>query len=197
MLASIPSIHSTGNLTAATTETVLTSHKINHILTIDSCPLPRNITLIYGMKTKFIQGKNLGIVNKEKFEYLQFLGRYVLIPKNFVLGLLYILCLEINTESMFNILVTDHPREDLLTFLEDTYEFIKQGIENGAVLVHWYANVIFLIYIKTCIIACVKKENSIELLIFFSYFGVSRSAAIVIAFTMKKYELTFNEALAR
>jgi len=31
----------------------------------------------------------------------------------------------------------------------------------------------------------------------FSYFGVSRSATIVIAFLMKKYELSFEDALER
>jgi Predicted protein-tyrosine phosphatase len=31
----------------------------------------------------------------------------------------------------------------------------------------------------------------------FSYFGVSRSATIVIAYIMKKYELSFEDALER
>jgi hypothetical protein len=31
----------------------------------------------------------------------------------------------------------------------------------------------------------------------FSYFGVSRSAAVVIAYIMKKYELSFDDAFER
>jgi hypothetical protein len=33
--------------------------------------------------------------------------------------------------------VTDMPREDLLTHFENTFEFIKEGQEQGVVLVHW------------------------------------------------------------
>jgi hypothetical protein len=33
--------------------------------------------------------------------------------------------------------VTDFPREDLLTHFENTSEFIKEGQEQGVVLVHW------------------------------------------------------------
>lgn len=45
-----------GNLTAATDVEILESKKINHILTLDSCPLPRKITELNSMKTMFIQG---------------------------------------------------------------------------------------------------------------------------------------------
>nr|CAD7444386.1 unnamed protein product [Timema bartmani] len=34
-------------------------------------------------------------------------------------------------------LVTDTPREDLLSHFEDTYRFISEGQERGVVLVHW------------------------------------------------------------
>ncbi|PSN30522.1 hypothetical protein C0J52_24114 [Blattella germanica] len=63
-------------------------------------------------------------------------------------------------------LVTDTPREDLLSHFEDTADFINSGQEQGVVLVH-------------------------------CYFGVSRSATIVIAYMMKKYELTYEEAFER
>lgn len=103
-----------GNLTAATDLEVLEKHKINHILTVDSCPLPKNIVMGPGIKTKFIQ-------------------------------------------------VTDNPREDLLSYFEDTFTFIKAGQEDGAVLVH-------------------------------CYFGMSRSPAVVIAYLMKKYCLSYEDS---
>ncbi|KAK9499142.1 hypothetical protein O3M35_003645 [Rhynocoris fuscipes] len=106
-----------GNLTAAMDLDVLESIKCSHILTVDSCPLPRNISLIPGIKTMFIQ-------------------------------------------------VTDLPKEDLLSHFQSAYTFIKDGQENGVVLVH-------------------------------CYFGVSRSSSIVIAYIMKKYELSFEEAFQR
>lgn len=104
-----------GNLTAATDVNWLKEAKISHILTLDSCPLPRKIQLLSDITFKYIQ-------------------------------------------------VTDLPREDLLTYFEETYEFIKHAQEDGG---------------KT-LIHC--------------YFGVSRSATIVIAFVMKKYGMSYSEA---
>jgi hypothetical protein len=46
-----------GNLTAATDKNVLEMHKINRILTVDSCPLPQSVSNLPGIKTLFIQGK--------------------------------------------------------------------------------------------------------------------------------------------
>ncbi|KAK7792218.1 hypothetical protein R5R35_007476 [Gryllus longicercus] len=106
-----------GNLTAATDVEVLSKHKINHILTIDSCPLPTKIIMLPGVKTKFIQ-------------------------------------------------VTDTPREDLVSHFEEASEFIKNAQEEGQILIH-------------------------------CYFGVSRSATIVIAYMMKKYQISLDEAYER
>ncbi|CAG2057949.1 unnamed protein product [Timema podura] len=106
-----------GNITAATDDVALEQRRINHILTVDSCPLPRKMVMQQGIKTLFIQ-------------------------------------------------VTDTPREDLLSHFEDTYRFISEGQERGVVLVH-------------------------------CYFGVSRSATIVIAYMMKKHGLSFEDALER
>ncbi|XP_066584358.1 dual specificity protein phosphatase MPK-4-like [Prorops nasuta] len=108
-----------GNLTAATDIEFLQETKISHILTIDSCPLPRNIQEHFpDIRMKYVQ-------------------------------------------------ITDMPREDLLTHFEDCYEFIEQALRTeGKVLVH-------------------------------CYFGVSRSATIVIAFIMKKYKTSFMEAFDR
>lgn len=106
-----------GNLTAAMDKTVLERHKVNYILTVDSCPLPANIIDLIGVKNKFIQ-------------------------------------------------VTDIAQEDLIHHFEDTFQFIKEGQEKGVVLVH-------------------------------CYFGVSRSATIVIAYLMKKYQISFDEAFLR
>ncbi|KOC65958.1 Dual specificity protein phosphatase 12 [Habropoda laboriosa] len=102
-----------GNLTAATDIEWLREAKINYILTVDSCPLPRKIQeLLPNLTIKYIQ-------------------------------------------------VTDMPREDLLTHFEDSYEFIDHTLQvNDKILVH-------------------------------CYFGVSRSATIVIAYLMKKYGKSF------
>ena len=42
-----------------------------------------------------------------------------------------------------------------------------------------------------------RTENICNASSHFSYFGVSRSATIVIAYIMKKYELSFEDALER
>ncbi|XP_017885920.1 dual specificity protein phosphatase MPK-4 isoform X1 [Ceratina calcarata] len=105
-----------GNLTAATDIEWLKETKINYILTVDSCPLPRKIQEF---------SPNLII------KYIQ---------------------------------VTDMPREDLLIHFEESYEFIDHALEtHNNILVH-------------------------------CYFGVSRSAAIVIAYIMKKYGRSFRDA---
>jgi dual specificity phosphatase 12 len=104
-----------GNLTAATDIDWLKRTKITHILTVDSCPLPRKIQdALLNIKLKYIQ-------------------------------------------------ITDMPREDLLTSFEDSNQFIKCALDvGGNVLVH-------------------------------CYYGVSRSATIIIAFIMKKYNLSFTK----
>ena len=102
-----------GNLTAATDIDWLKETKINYILTVDSCPLPRKIQ-------EFLPNLNI--------KYIQ---------------------------------VTDMPREDLLTHFGDSYEFIDHALEsNSNILVH-------------------------------CYFGVSRSATLVIAYLMRKNEKSF------
>ncbi|XP_014355184.2 dual specificity protein phosphatase MPK-4 [Papilio machaon] len=60
--------------------------------------------------------------------------------------------------------LADVPKEDLISQLPDTNDFIKEAISNGGtVLVH-------------------------------CYFGVSRSAAVVIAYIMEKYGLCYEDA---
>lgn len=103
-----------GNLKAAKDINTLNKYKITHILTIDTCPLPRNIRDLNHITNKYLQ-------------------------------------------------LSDMPKEDLLIHFDDAYEFITDGMKNGTVYVH-------------------------------CYFGVSRSATIVIAYLLKKYSLTFMEA---
>ncbi|XP_015179197.1 PREDICTED: dual specificity protein phosphatase 12-like isoform X1 [Polistes dominula] len=106
-----------GNLTAATDVEWLKEINMTHILTVDSCPLPRKI-----------QERLPNLIIK----YIQ---------------------------------ITDMPSEDLLTHLEDSYEFINQALESkGRILVH-------------------------------CYFGVSRSVSVVIAYIMKKHRISFLDAL--
>lgn len=62
--------------------------------------------------------------------------------------------------------LSDHPKEDLLSNLEEADCFIRKGISKGVVLVH-------------------------------CFFGISRSASLVIAHIMKKYNLTYSEAFER
>lgn len=59
--------------------------------------------------------------------------------------------------------VTDMPREDLLTHFEDSYEFIDHALQLN----------------DKILIHC--------------YFGVSRSATLVIAYLMKKYKRSFSD----
>jgi dual specificity phosphatase 12 len=106
-----------GGLSAAKDIHTLTKHKITHILTIDTCPLPRKILELKHVTTKYIQ-------------------------------------------------LSDQPKEDLLSHLDDTEAFILEGISKGAVLVH-------------------------------CYFGVSRSATVIIAYIMKKYHLSYKEAFEK
>ncbi|XP_068968629.1 dual specificity protein phosphatase MPK-4 isoform X2 [Bombus flavifrons] len=60
--------------------------------------------------------------------------------------------------------VTDMPREDLLTHFEDSYEFIDHSLQQD------------------------------EKILVHCYFGISRSATIVIAYLMKKYKKSFYDA---
>ncbi|XP_023020792.2 dual specificity protein phosphatase MPK-4 isoform X1 [Leptinotarsa decemlineata] len=106
-----------GGLAAAKNTEILNKNKITHILTIDTCPLPRTILELKHIVTKFIQ-------------------------------------------------LSDQPKEDLLSHLEEADLFIREGISKGAVLVH-------------------------------CYFGVSRSASLVIAYIMKKYQLSYQKAFEK
>lgn len=74
--------------------------------------------------------------------------------------------LEIKNLCSKFIQLSDVPSEDLLRHFEDTYAFIEEGVQKGAVLVH-------------------------------CYFGVSRSATVVIAYLMKKYNLSYLEAFEK
>ncbi|XP_066143713.1 dual specificity protein phosphatase MPK-4-like [Euwallacea fornicatus] len=106
-----------GSLAAAKDIDTLHKLKISHILTIDTCPLPRTILDLSHLKTKFIQ-------------------------------------------------LSDLPKEDLLSHFNDTNEFIENALKGGCILVH-------------------------------CYFGVSRSSTVVIAYIMKKYQLSYSEAFER
>ncbi|XP_050308982.1 dual specificity protein phosphatase MPK-4 [Anthonomus grandis grandis] len=103
-----------GSLSAAKDIDTLNKLKITHIITIDTCPLPRNILELSHITNMFIQ-------------------------------------------------LPDFPKEDLLSHLDNTDVFIKEGLEKGAVLVH-------------------------------CYFGISRSATVVIGYIMKKHRLTYQRA---
>lgn len=107
-----------GGLAAAKDLDTLQKYKISHILTIDTCPLTRQITGLSYITSKFIQ-------------------------------------------------LSDQPKEDLLSYFDETNAFITDCINsNGTVFVH-------------------------------CYFGVSRSATVVIAYIMKKYSMSYHEAFEK
>ncbi|GLV41145.1 MAPK Phosphatase 4 [Carabus blaptoides fortunei] len=106
-----------GNVTAAVDVETLQLLGITHILTLDSCPLPRKITDMPNLKTKFIH-------------------------------------------------LVDLPKEDIISHLQETNAYINEAIANGVILVH-------------------------------CYFGMSRSGAVVIAYIMKKYKLSYEATLER
>lgn len=109
------SIDFLGNVTAARDLKVLHNYSITHIITVDTCPLPRQITEVSHITNKFIQ-------------------------------------------------VADVPKEDLICCFDECFDFIENCLEEKTgILVH-------------------------------CYFGVSRSATIVIAYIMKKRSLTYKEA---
>ncbi|XP_063708938.1 dual specificity protein phosphatase MPK-4 [Culicoides brevitarsis] len=104
-----------GNATVAMSLTTLNELKINHILTIDSCPLPDNIRYNPQITSKYIK-------------------------------------------------VFDVHKEDMLQYFEECIEFIENVIKKRMnVLVH-------------------------------CYYGVSRSATIVIAYIMKKHKMKYDKA---
>ncbi|XP_046403598.1 dual specificity protein phosphatase MPK-4 [Ischnura elegans] len=77
-----------GNLTAATDVDALVSNKITHILTVDSCPLPRKITELPGMVTKFIQ-----VTDLPKEDLLShFEGAYEFIANGMEVGVVLVHC---------------------------------------------------------------------------------------------------------
>ncbi|XP_071454474.1 dual specificity protein phosphatase MPK-4 [Hetaerina americana] len=77
-----------GNLTAATDVDALASHKITHILTVDSCPLPRKITELPGIVTKFIQ-----VTDLPKEDLLShFEGAYEFITNGIEVGVVLVHC---------------------------------------------------------------------------------------------------------
>lgn len=106
-----------GSLSAAKDLKTLNDYKISHIITIDTCPLPRHILELKHLTVKFVQ-------------------------------------------------LSDFPKEDLLSHFDACIEFIEDGLSKGAVLVH-------------------------------CYFGVSRSASVVIAYMMKKYQLSYQQAFQK
>ncbi|XP_076254777.1 dual specificity protein phosphatase MPK-4 [Rhynchophorus ferrugineus] len=96
----------------------LNNKNISHILSVDTCPLPRYILEMGCITTMFIKA-------------------------------------------------TDMPGEDLLSYFDDTYTFITNALEKGGkVIIH-------------------------------CYYGVSRSATIIIAYVMKKYKISYEEAFDR
>lgn len=77
-----------GNVSAAVDVDTLQKYGITHILTLDTIPLPRNITELPYLNVKFVH-------------------------------------------------LMDQPKEDLLSLLEETNNFIDDALQNGTILVHW------------------------------------------------------------
>ena len=80
-------------------------------------------------------------------------------------------------------------KEDILAHFNKAIQFIEDALEaKHKILVHWYYILKHTPFHLLFIILIVNN---------FSYFGVSRSAAIIIAFIMKKYSLSFTPAFER
>ncbi|VDK85968.1 unnamed protein product [Dibothriocephalus latus] len=82
-----------------------------------------------------------------------------------------------NNYKRLYIKLADDPSQNILTVLEEALLFIEENIQEGAVLVHWYA---FYPLRHVCSLA-----------------GVSRSATVVIAYVMRKYGISYNDAFYR
>nr|CAD7581241.1 unnamed protein product [Timema californicum] len=132
-----------GNVTAATDDAALEQRRIDHILTVDSCPLPRKIAMQRGIKTLFIQGTVISPAFPNRLSFLKPVwGRISRVfasrgPRRVIQSSLQTWSQVLITHFEPYITLTDTPREDLLSHFEDTYQFISEGQERGVVLVHW------------------------------------------------------------
>lgn len=116
------------------------NHKeISHILSVDTCPLPRYILEMGCITTMFIKA-------------------------------------------------TDMPGEDLLSYFDDTSSFITNGN-----ITKVYIRVMHYSRCKLNVLALEKGGR----VIVHCYYGVSRSATIVIAYIMKKYKISYEKAFDR
>ncbi|KAG5878667.1 hypothetical protein JTB14_015600 [Gonioctena quinquepunctata] len=119
---------------------------------------PHTIEMIE--KNLFLGGleaaKNMDILNKNKITHILTINTCPL-PQTIK---------ELKPLVTKFIQLSDQPKEDLLSYLDEADLFIKEGLSKSAVLVH-------------------------------CYFGVSRSASIVIAHIMKKYQINYYQAFER
>lgn len=188
----------TGSFTAAADIETIKSRSITHILTLDICPLPVRITELPFLKTKFIHGKSIIF-----FPFV--LSSRCRCRSSF--NCQSSLFLSLSLVEMLAKPVSDTPKDDLLCHFEECFSFIDDAMTNDkAILIHWYvrASVCFFFFtvwhylsIDECVFAYSQIFPFFLFCVTFSYYGVSRSATIVIAYIMRKYHLSFTRAFER
>lgn len=165
-----------GSFTAATDMETLKQRNITHILTLDICPLPVHITEVPFLTTKFIHGlficlcpSNAQLIFFSCFRFISIVIRFYSIFQCLIHRKTIYLAISKNVV----ILLRARWR------MEKRYSFTGQSSSD------------------TFQMKCDQFVIDFLLFPFGSYYGVSRSATIVIAYVMRKYKLSTTPAYER
>nr|CAD7604924.1 unnamed protein product [Timema genevievae] len=175
-----------GNITAATDDVALEQRRINHILTVDSCPLPRKMVMQQGIKTLFIQVTDTP--REDLLSHFEDTYRFISEGQERGVVLTILTCVSpAGTRAR-------HGSGKLVSF---DHTHLCESCRNKSEAWFWYIDHTHL---------CESCRNKSKVWFWYIgefrpyslvYFGVSRSATIVIAYMMKKHGLSFEDALER